>query len=339
MFFSFTEREGYPKLTDCFCTGQSYDLALCFNDNSVKYYFRDATLVNDPIKVKENWNNWSKSQVPKRQYSEFKTEYKIDFDFRIPLPYVIQQIELRSKKKSETLYSHLLFRFVELTWFAPIRTTPKKTYDDYKPNFDPSGSHTPYVIKSVLGSDAAEGFRLFISKFGKLSGLFDAVSISKFAVKDKDKDVDSVLPFSINIEFGNLKFNIKNVGYGISQILPLIVEIYQGKKRCWYAIQQPEIHLHPKAQSAMGDLIFGHANNDQKTFLIETHSDYTIDRFRQRLGKQKHTIDSQILFFSRKNGYNTVTPIEIEQNGAISVVQPEDYREFFIRESQSLLEI
>ena len=90
----------------------------------------------------------------------------------------------------------------------------------------------------------------------------------------------------------------------------------------------------------LGDLIAQLARTDAKKFFIETHSDFLIDRYRSNIKnhqKESSGFNSQILYFQHSNGINKVHPIKIEPDGTVSGDQPTDYREFFIRESLSLL--
>jgi predicted ATPase len=110
-----------------------------------------------------------------------------------------------------------------------------------------------------------------------------------------------------------------------------------------FAIQQPEVHLHPRAQACLGDVFFEMAIRDKKTFIVETHSDFAIDRFRmnfrRRRSRKKSDLKplSQILFFERREAKNTVTPIRIGDQGDMPADQPESYRRFFVKEEMRLL--
>src|SRR5690606_20101145 len=104
----------------------------------------------------------------------------------------------------------------------------------------------------------------------------------------------------------------------------------------WFALQQPEIHLHPRGQAAFGDFVLKSAMNDKKNFIIETHSDFTIDRFRLKLNKcskseESQQVKSQIVFFHRNNGTNELTCIPIQPDGSLPENQPKEFRDFFIK--------
>jgi len=140
-------------------------------------------------------------------------------------------------------------------------------------------------------------------------------------------------------------FKIPNVGYGVSQVLPIIVEIFASVNEQFeniFAIQQPEVHLHPRAQAALGEFIYLNQIERKNKFLIETHSEYLIDRFRLKIHENKEKdkkVDSQILFFERIDKGNKIHIIEIEDNGKYSENQPASFLDFFIKEDLNLLVI
>jgi predicted ATPase len=218
-------------------------------------------------------------------------------------------------------------------WVAPIRTKPRRTYDEPSATFSSEGSHTPYVIRRMLSSSAeAKKFFEFIEKVGRASGLFQSIQIKRFGD-------DVAGPFEVDAILDSKALNLNMVGYGVSQSLPILVELLDRPVGSWFAIQQPEVHLHPLAQAALGDVFFEMAVTDKKRFLIETHSDFTIDRFRMnyRGKKRANPPDSQILFFERHDSRNSVTAIPIGPRGELPSDQPAGYRQFFVKEEMRLL--
>jgi predicted ATPase len=180
--------------------------------------------------------------------------------------------------------------------------------------------------KSVAGD-----FRRFICKVGKATGLFEDVTIRNFGK-------GATAPFEVDIVLDGKGLNLSTVGYGVSQILPVLVELLDRRHGTWFAIQQPEVHLHPRAQAALGDVFFEMAALEHKFFLIETHSDFMIDRFRvQYRAKRSDKPEGQVLFFERRDKHNVVTPLPFDGSGELPADQPSTYRDFFVREQMSLL--
>lgn len=238
-----------------------------------------------------------------------------------------------NQKKDEGVLLLSLPTLGHVAWLAPIRTKPKRTYDGYGQLFSPEGEHTPYLIRKKLKEEkGAQHFEKALSDFGKESGLFSKIMIHNLGD-------DATSPFEILIHLRNdSAFRINSVGYGVSQVLPLIVEMLSRRKNAWFALQQPEVHLHPRAQAALGDVIYSMAENENKQFLIETHSDFTIDRFRMNYRKNmKHKPSAQVLYFQRTDSGNRIQSIPIEKNGEYSTEQPDSFRQFFLTEQIDLL--
>lgn len=223
----------------------------------------------------------------------------------------------------------------DTAWFAPIRTRPKRTYDGYEKYYSPEGEHTPYLIRKKLSSKTiAKTFRKALTTFGLESGLFSDVRVHSLG-----KDAAAPFELIIRLQKG-CALRINSVGYGVSQALPLVVEMLLRRPDCWFLMQQPEVHLHPRAQAALGDVIYAMAERDRKQFIIETHSDFTIDRFRMNFrDSEHHGSDAQVLFFERTTNGNHVFQIPISKNGEYPHEQPEGFRKFFLKEQMDLLGI
>lgn len=89
------------------------------------------------------------------------------------------------------------------------------------------------------------------------------------------------------ILFGNEVIHevaIRDVGYGVSQALPIVLQSLFAPPECLVIIEQPEVHLHPKAQVALTDL-FIKQTADNRRFLIETHSEHILLRTQRRIAE------------------------------------------------------
>jgi len=338
---TFIEEEGLPRLSKyTFCRG-SEKVSLRFNRNDIHYKtetYQNPLTVEGVTTLLPQWvdehssasGNYAKLSMPR------------GFPGKIPVMMalsLIGGIHGSASKKNETekevdpvLPSPNMPFLPEVTWIAPIRTKPSRTYDELTLAFSPEGGHTPYLIRRMLRSrSAAARFHTFMEKVGIASGLFQDVRIRNFGR-------GATAPFEVDIVLDGKALNLSTVGYGVSQSLPVLVELLARRHGTWFAIQQPEVHLHPRAQAALGDIFFEMAATEHKLFLVETHSDFTIDRFRMNYKNGRpDKPDSQILFFERRDKHNVVTPLHIGKSGELPAEQPESYRQFFIKEELRLL--
>ena len=212
----------------------------------------------------------------------------------------------------------------KMSFIAPIRSKPKKTYDEPGTPESTEGDHIPYTIRQFLSKQNSR-VEQKINSFGVDSGLFKSINI-----KEYDNSDDA--PFRMNFILNKEPINIVNIGYGVSQVLPVIFDLF-ARRTDIMAIQQPEVHLHPKAQAALGDIFYNMSTGkSKKKLIVETHSDYIIDRFRQRMRKTTEKPAAHVVFFLRKEGYNQVFSINIDDCGNYGEDQPAAFREFFIKE-------
>ena len=314
--------------------------------NWVKYSLNDFNVfINTSQKRFKGTINLN-SQTTFEEWVEEGTEVKgkkvkigaIPFNLPIPISILFQIIngKILDNTIKQSVYldfdDGLLYK--RYTWLAPIRAKAKRIYESYNIKFSPEGEHIPFLLKSLFSNEKNKQRIIdILEKFGKESNLFDTIEIKELG----DKNVS---PFEIFIKYNNQPIKLTNVGYGVSQILPLIIEILANKKTT-FSIQQPEVHLHPKAQAAFGHFLFKACQNEEHKFLIETHSDFTINRFRhcQFKSASKVNFTSQVLFFERKKDGNQITRIKINQDGTFKDSVPESYRNFFIDEELKLLEL
>lgn len=103
-----------------------------------------------------------------------------------------------------------------------------------------------------------------------------------------------------SIEVNGKERDLSEVGVGVSQVLPVLVLAMIAKPGSIVLIEQPELHLHPAAQSRLADL-FLYARPDV-TFVVETHSEYLITRLRRRVVEGKANPSKIAIYFAEVEG-------------------------------------
>lgn len=220
-----------------------------------------------------------------------------------------------------------------ITWIAPIRSKPQRIYERIQKEFSPEGEHIPFVLKKLFESGESEKDILeHLNLFGQTSGLFGKLSLKRYGDENN-------APFEIQVEIGGTSHKITNVGYGVSQVIPFVVDILTQKYTNWFLIQQPEVHLHPKAQSTVGEFIYNQASVAQKKFIIETHSDFLVDRYRLTMRKSDKKVETQVVYFEHTGNGNTIHFLPIDDQGRYPEDQPPGFTEFFINEAIAMMEV
>jgi predicted ATPase len=213
--------------------------------------------------------------------------------------------------------------------FAPVRSRPRRTYDPIHQRPDAEGQHIPTLL-ARLHHERGRGWKRVsgaLRAFGKASGLFDRIS-----VRSLGKEGD---PFQIEIDVPGQKGsrNLLDVGYGVSQVLPVLVEGALTPKGGTLLFQQPEVHLHPRAQAELGTLLATLAAQGPQC-IVETHSDYLIDRVAMAVRDPNHPLkpdDVSLLYFQPSGTGVTIYPLRLDAGGDV-VDPPPEYRRFFLHE-------
>ena len=101
-------------------------------------------------------------------------------------------------------------------------------------------------------------------------------------------------------------------------------------------VAQPEIHLHPSVQAALGDYLVRRVNQENKRYIIETHSEYLLNRIRLAIVKGEiKPSDVAIYYFANSTDGSTTYPVEFTKDGQI-IGAP---REFFDTYMMDVMEI
>jgi AAA domain, putative AbiEii toxin, Type IV TA system len=217
---------------------------------------------------------------------------------------------------------------------APIRTHPKRTYDATRDEPSPEGEHVPALLSRYHAEPDSKKWRHLadeLKRFGNNSGLFRELEVRHLARKAETGPFQ--LEFSMLGQQGMR--NILDLGYGVSQILPVLVECL-GSEPEPLLLQQPEVHLHPRAQAELGTFLARTASQGGRQIVVETHSDHLIDRITLavREGKLKPG-DVQLLFFEIEGGASKVHACSVDRTGRFE--QPPSYRAFFLKEQAKVL--
>ncbi|MBI5040139.1 MAG: DUF3696 domain-containing protein [Gammaproteobacteria bacterium] len=131
--------------------------------------------------------------------------------------------------------------------------------------------------------------------------------------------------------------NLIDVGYGASQVLPLLAACASGASGPLF-VEQPEIHLHPKAQGVIGEIL-GRVSRERQV-IVETHSEHLINRARIMVARgELRSCDVIINYISRGKSGPKVHSIPILENGDFGSEWPAGFFDERFEDTMSLLEL
>lgn len=221
---------------------------------------------------------------------------------------------------------------------APTRSRPRRTYDPVPVTPDAEGDYVPTYLAGLSMRDpkAWERLKLRLEGFGENAGLFDEIKVRHLGKTAVDPFQIQVRKFGAPLK-GPLR-NLADVGYGVSQVLPLVTELLRDDGPRMMLLQQPEIHLHPSAEAALGSLLcsaVAAGRRGRRQLIVETHSDFIIDRVCMEVRDGAIGLkpdDVSIVYFERCGLNVHLHSIRVDSQGNMIDV-PSDYRKFFLNES------
>lgn len=227
----------------------------------------------------------------------------------------------------------------KIKYLGPLRYEPQAMYQAFDLS-EPKmvglkGENTPAVLhlnknsKIVYPSviELPDGKIQFSEKESTLSSACtDWLSymgvITEFQTSDKGK-----LGYELQVKTSNddRMQDLTHVGVGVSQVLPIVVMALLSDPDDMLIFEQPELHLHPKVQSRLTDFFIALSKNRQ--VIIETHSEYIINRLRLRIAQSRDNElrdKSSILFVNKASNGSEYRKVDITSFGSI-VDWPEDF--------------
>ncbi|NJE55408.1 DUF3696 domain-containing protein [Thermococcus sp. 21S9] len=258
----------------------SFKVVFKFDSKNQKY----EVYINDKKAGKLFQKAWVYKTTTGRIYNTTTTIHPINF-YILAYMSPILDIETPSEfSEGEILVAEFLLDSVrtiekimkKIYYIGPLRERPKRYYilsGDVPLDVGPSGEN---ALSTLLTSKRQE---YLIKKVNEWLKKFDLAK--QFQIKGIKSQI--LLEALVEDPIQGLKLNISDVGFGLSQILPIIIEGFHAPSDSIILIEQPEIHLHPKLQADMADLFIDIAKSGNRKLIIETHSEHIILRLQRRI--------------------------------------------------------
>jgi len=189
------------------------------------------------------------------------------------LPKLNKWLQNKEKLKSsyEVKINRTAFTYLEVFWFSLNKLfNTEETY--FKNN------NIRFKKRNISKID-----KIFVKPFIFINTILNTIE-RRLNIKQRYKS---------QIIFKDLSYNIettpRDMGLGISQILPILISIFSSKKTKIY-LEQPELHLHPAVQMEIADEFIRSAKENKNEFMIETHSEHLLLRIMKRM---RHTAENK----------------------------------------------
>lgn len=206
--------------------------------------------------------------------------------------------------------------FSKIRYIAPIRAIAERFYrfqDLQIKEMDHKGSNVAMILNSLTQKEKME-FTAWVKQNFNFS-----ISVE-----------ESGLHYTINIiDENNITYNISDMGFGYSQLLPIIMSLWletekithRRNNELFFVIEQPELHLHPAYQTQLAKLfvnIIAKAQELDIKIIVETHSQHFINALGECVEKGKISKDDlSIIIFNKENTETDIQTAYFDEEGTL----------------------
>jgi hypothetical protein len=292
-----------------------------------------------------------------KQYHRDMKNYYSTLRRRIKTKKILKEDEIKIRLERDRCFLNVIFErgdtshelplspkdlverdILHIIHISALRGNPKRVYPKTSIEERFPGTFEPYVASIIYQWSKNQPEKIAeLNNFMKQLNLVDAVSINLVS----DTAVEVIVPQSAVIDspkYGSW-FNIADVGFGISQTLPILVALLVAKPGQIVYIEQPEIHLHPSAQLELGNIITRAAKNGIRV-IIETHSDYLITGIQTEVAKGNIDPKNVIFHWFSKNrsGVTSIKSTTLLEDGTYKKNWPEDLSNAYLHAQSQFLD-
>lgn len=215
-----------------------------------------------------------------------------------------------------------------LTYLGPLRTPPARNYKWSGDSPEHVGWEGERTIDAVLAASdrrlnsgprrKLEPFQALIARWLKTMGLIESFEIVPVAEGSDVYEARVLAPHR------NDTVLLPDVGFGVSQVLPVVVECFYAQPNTTIIMEQPEIHLHPAVQAQLADLFIETVQSRERAaarniqLIIESHSEHFLRRLQRRIAEGAIEATDVALYFCDTDESGAVLrPLEVDLFGNI----------------------
>lgn len=201
-----------------------------------------------------------------------------------------------------------------LSYLGPLRQKPERYYTWNKNKPEAIGQDGNQAIPALLSSvqnKATESIDLVkeISRWLKKMGVADKLVVKRIGTSTQ---------YSILVYRDGVVANLLDVGVGISQVLPVLTLGYFAKEGSLIILEEPEIHLHPLAQSILAEYFVEVSKKRNVQFIVETHSEHLFRRLQTLMAREELTqTDCRMYFVEREKKTAQLRELKTDEFGRV----------------------
>jgi predicted ATPase len=218
----------------------------------------------------------------------------------------IMEISSRFEKDFENLFSRILY-------LGPLREHPQYHYIWKGDHPEGIGQEGEKAIPALLSRRVRHlSIDKQILNWLQRLDLIDSYDLRP--ISDTNQDYE----FLVKQYKSGPEVRLTDVGFGVSQVLPVLILCYYAPEGSILILEQPEAHLHPKAQTELADVLIDAVTNRNIQIILESHSEYLLSRLQRRIAeKEIASVDTALYFCEINDGTSQIERLDVDEYGNI----------------------
>ena len=199
-------------------------------------------------------------------------------------------------------------------YLGPLRDPPQMLYEVSGEEHPDVGSRGEETVSAMLAAQRkGKPVREQVSKGLRELELADSLDVRPFAETKTDYEV------RVRQSRDSRDVRLTDVGFGVSQVLPVLTLCYYAPEGSTLILEHPEMHLHPKAQAGLADVFIDAITTRNIQIILESHSEHLLHRLQRRIAEEKIASESCALYFiENPDGRSTIRELELTPLGNIT---------------------
>lgn len=201
-----------------------------------------------------------------------------------------------------------------ISYLGPLRRKPERDYSWNKAQPGDIGSDGARAVDALLASALLKGEAQNYVVEGVSKWLHRMKVADRLEVRQQGRSNR----YELLVHRDGLVCNLRDVGIGVSQVLPVLAVAYFAPTGSTIVLEEPEIHLHPLAQSVLAELFVEVSRERKVQFLVETHSEHLFRRMQTLVAKQAVELNDAVMYFVERAGSEArLRELELDEFGRV----------------------
>lgn len=216
---------------------------------------------------------------------------------------IVQDLSLAIRRELEGIH-----------YLGPLRHQPERDYvwNQTRPGeigVDGRGAIDALLASALLRGDQQNQIVHGVSFWLKRMQVADRVEVRQQGRSNR---------YELMVHRDGVTCNLRDVGIGVSLVLPVLVVAYLAAPGSTIILEEPEIHLHPLAQSVLAELFVRISQERKVQFIVETHSEHLFRRMQTLIAAQQVSTDQAAMYFVEHDGREAgLRELDIDEFGRL----------------------